>query len=122
MKAPAECETWTYWWIVKWSGPQPLASIWVWSWDPLRFVRRHPPHDLSPARGQNSRQGKTPKPASAAPSRQQQRSDQGRKPVISERIVTGRAPNPAFRTVGSNPTLSASLTATVHSLRNFAGN
>jgi hypothetical protein len=38
----------------------------------------------------------------------QQRSDQGRKPVISEQIVTRRAQNPAFRTVGSNPTLSAS--------------
>ena len=58
-----------------------------------------------PRPGQNSRQGKTPKPASAVPSRQQQRSDQGRKPVISEQIVTGRAQNPAFRTVGSNPTL-----------------
>jgi hypothetical protein len=41
-----------------------------------------------PRPGQNSRQGKTPKPASAVPSRQQQRSDQGRKPVISEQIVT----------------------------------
>src|ERR1700676_2004848 len=60
-----------------------------------------------PRPGQNSRQGKTPKPTSAVPSRQQQRSDQGRKPVISEQIVTGRAQNPAFRIVGSNPTLSA---------------
>ena len=61
-----------------------------------------------PRPGQNSRQGKTPKPASAVPSRQQQRSDQGRKPVISGQIIAGRAQNPAFRTVGSNPTLSAS--------------
>jgi hypothetical protein len=58
-----------------------------------------------PRPGQNSRQGKTPKAASAVPGRQQQRSDQGRKPVISEQIVPGRAQNPAFRIVGSNPTL-----------------
>src|SRR5467141_2728147 len=90
MKAPTECETWTYWWIVKWSGPQPLASIWVWSWDPLRFVRRHPPHHLSPAE-QTTRQGVIPWGASAAPQPPQQRSDQGRKPVISEQIVAGRA-------------------------------
>src|SRR5258706_7513401 len=90
MKAPAECETWTYWWIVKWSGPQPLASIWVWSWDPLRFARRHPPHHLSPA-GQTTRQGVILWGASAAPQPAQQRSDQGRKPVISEQIVAGRA-------------------------------
>src|SRR5260370_33716291 len=82
MKAPAECETWTYWWIVKWSGPQPLASIWVWSWDPLRFVRRHPPHHLSPAE-QTTRQGVILWGVSAAPQPAQQRSDQGRKPVIS---------------------------------------
>src|SRR5258708_11360170 len=68
MKAPAECETWTYWWIVKWSGPQPLASIWVWSWNPLRFVRRHPPHHLSPAE-QTTRQGAIPWGTSGHPSR-----------------------------------------------------
>src|SRR5882757_11522016 len=90
MKAPAECETWTYWWIVKWTGPQPLASIWVWSWDPLRFVRRHPPHHLSPAE-QTTRQGVILCGASATPQPAQQRSDQGRKPVISEQIVAGRA-------------------------------
>src|SRR5260370_3677926 len=83
MKAPAECETWTYWWIVKWSEPPPLASILVWSWDPLRFVRRQPPHHLSPAK-QTTRQGVIPKGASTAPQPAQQRSDQGRKPVISE--------------------------------------
>src|SRR5258707_3804525 len=88
MKAPAECETWTYWWIVKWSGPQPLASIWVWSWDPLRFVRRHPPHHLSPAE-QTTRQGVILWGASAAPQPAQQRSDHGRKPVISAQTVAG---------------------------------
>src|SRR5712671_2256434 len=108
MKASAECETQTYWWIVKWSGPQPLASISVWSWDPLRFVRRHPPHHLSPAE-QTTRQGVILWGASAAPKPAQQRSDQGRRPVISEQIVAGRAQNPAFRIMGSNPTLSATL-------------
>jgi hypothetical protein len=44
------------------SGLQPSASIWAWSWDPLRFARRHPPHHLSPAR-QIARQGTTPEVA-----------------------------------------------------------
>src|SRR5882672_3675536 len=115
MKAPAECETWTYWWIVKWSGPQPLASIWVWSWDPLRFVRRHPPHHLSPAE-QTTRQGVILWGASAAPQPAQQRSDQGRKPVISAQS-RWRGQNPAFRIVGSDPTLSASFSILSAKLR-----
>src|ERR1700737_3981020 len=40
-------------------GARPLASIWGWSWNPLRFVRRHPPHHLSPAE-QTTRQGMIP--------------------------------------------------------------
>src|SRR6267142_135011 len=59
-----------------------------WSWDPLRFVRRHPPHHLSPAE-QTTRQGVILWGASAAPQQAQQRSDQGRKPVISAQIVAG---------------------------------
>jgi hypothetical protein len=53
-------------------------------------VRRHPPHHLSPAE-QTTRQGVILWGASAAPQPAQQRSDQGRKPVISEQIVAGRA-------------------------------
>jgi hypothetical protein len=45
-------------------------------------VRRHPPHHLSPAE-QTTRQGVILWGASAAPQPAQQRSDQGRKPVIS---------------------------------------
>src|SRR5260221_13577427 len=67
----------------RWGGPQPRAPFLVWSWDPLRFVRRQPPHHLSPAK-QTTRQGVIPKGASTAPQPAQQRSDQGRKPVISE--------------------------------------
>src|SRR6187551_105816 len=103
MKALAAGETWTYWWIVKWSGPQPLASIWVWSWDPLRFVRRHLPHHLSPAE-QTTRQGVILWGASAAPQPAQERSNQGRKPVISAQTVAGRA---KILPAVSNPTLSA---------------
>src|SRR5260221_7995178 len=83
MKAPAECETWTYRWIVKWSGPQPLAAIWVWSWDPLRFVRRHPPHRLSPARAKSAG-GASPEVSLSRPKSPQQCSDRARKPVNSE--------------------------------------
>src|SRR5260370_25875549 len=78
-------------------------KIWVWSWDPVRFVGRRPPHHLSPAE-QTTRQGVILWGASATPQPAQQRSDQGRKPVISEQIVAGRAQNPAFRIMGSNPT------------------
>ena len=46
-------------------------------------MRRQPPHHLSPAK-QTTRQGVIPKGASTAPQPAQQRSDQGRKPVISE--------------------------------------
>src|SRR5258708_5475747 len=40
---------WACWPFGRVSGPQPLAWIWAWSWDPPRFMRRHPPHHLSPA-------------------------------------------------------------------------
>lgn len=53
-------------------------------------VRRHPPHHLSPAE-QTTRQGVILWGASAAPQPAQQRSDQGRKPVISAQIVAGGA-------------------------------
>ena len=43
---------------------QPSAWFWAWSWDPLKFMRRHPPHHLSPARA-NHRQGRTLKRALA---------------------------------------------------------
>ena len=56
-----------------------------------------------PRPGQNSRQGKTPKPASAVPSRQQQRSDQGRKPVISEQDSCWKGGNPDTIFMGSDP-------------------
>src|SRR5450631_915696 len=48
-----------------------------------RFVRRHPPHHLSPAWA-STRQGEPPKRALAAPSHPQQRSDRAGKPVHSE--------------------------------------
>src|SRR5258708_13920987 len=55
----------------------------VWSGYRVGCGRRHPPHHLSPAK-QTTRQGVIPKGASTAPQPAQQRSDQGRKPVISE--------------------------------------
>ena len=38
-----------------------FAWIWVWSWNPLRFMRRHPAHHLSPARA-NHPAGQDPEP------------------------------------------------------------
>src|SRR5258706_7290068 len=67
IRAPIAREIWACWSFELLSGSQPSAGIWDWSWDPLRFARRHPSHHLSPAR-QIARQGKTPKRALAAPS------------------------------------------------------
>src|SRR5258706_15973666 len=64
-------------------GRQLWASFLFCSGDPLGLVRPNPPHHLSPAK-QTTRQGVIPKGASTAPQPAQQRSDQGRKPVISE--------------------------------------
>src|SRR5258705_12115381 len=78
-------------------------------------MRPHPPHHLSPAK-QTTRQGVIPKGASTAPQPAQQRSDQGRKPVISEQDTCSLAwiialmrglSRERYRTVSSNPTLSA---------------
>jgi len=65
------------------SGWQLLAWIWFCSWDPLRFMRRHRPHHLGPARikapGRAGHQSGLHRFKSP-----QQRSDQARKPVNSE--------------------------------------
>jgi hypothetical protein len=69
-------------------------------------VRRHPPHHLSPAE-QTTRQGAIPEARLSRSKSPQQRSDQGRKPVISEKIVAGRAKILPSVIMGSNPSLSA---------------
>src|SRR6267154_2140212 len=65
------------------SGSQPSAWFWAWSWDPLRFMRRYPPHHLSPAQA-NYPAGQDPEARPSRPKSPQQRSDQVRKPVNSE--------------------------------------
>jgi hypothetical protein len=72
-------------------------------------VRATPSAAPPQPRRANHPAGRDPKGRLSRSNSPQQRSDQGRKRVISEQIVTGRAQNPAFRTVGSNPTLSAIL-------------
>jgi hypothetical protein len=62
---------------------QSSALFWVWSWDPLRFMRRHPPHHLSPA-PVNHQAGQDPEARLSRPKSPQQRSDQARMPVNSE--------------------------------------
>src|SRR6267142_2251859 len=56
--------------------------VWAWSWDPLKFMRRHPSHYLSPAEVK-ARQGKTPEAGLSRPKSSQQCSDLTRKPVNS---------------------------------------
>src|SRR5258708_3034108 len=64
------------------SGSQPSAWSWVWSWDPLRFVRRYSPHHLSPA-WVNHPAGQDPEACLSRSRSPQQRSNQPRKPVNS---------------------------------------
>ena len=83
MQVPVACEMRAWRSFGRLSGSQPSASIWAWSWDPLRFMRRHPPHHLSPARA-NHPAGQDPEARLSRPKSPQQRSDQARKPVNSE--------------------------------------
>jgi hypothetical protein len=77
-------------------------------------MRRHPPHHLSPARA-SYRAGPDPEARLSRPKSPQQRSNQARKPVISEQdscslaLMSGLS-RERYCTVGSNPTLSAKLT------------
>src|ERR1700675_4163745 len=66
MQPPIACETqaWRSFGRLSWS--QPSAWIWTWSWDPLRFMRRHPPHHLSPAQAKHPA-GPDPEARLAAP-------------------------------------------------------
>src|SRR6266550_3450950 len=95
------------------SAWRPWSSIWAWSWDPLKFMRRHPPHHLSPARA-SYRTGPDPEARLSRPKSPQQRSVQARKPVISEQdscslaLMSGLC-RERYCTVSSNPTLSASI-------------
>src|SRR5258708_36495474 len=67
MQAPVACETQAWRSFLRLSGSLPSAWFWAWSWDPLRFARRQRRTTSAPP-GQYTRQGQTPKPASAAPS------------------------------------------------------
>src|SRR5260370_16708357 len=68
MLAPIACVKQAWRPFGRLGGSQASAWFWAWSWGPLKFMRRHPPHHLSPAR-QITRQGRTLKRALAAPSR-----------------------------------------------------
>src|SRR5258708_3370133 len=49
MQAPIACVTRACGSFGRLRGSEPSAWFWAWSWDPLKFARRHPPHHLSPA-------------------------------------------------------------------------
>src|ERR1700682_2471996 len=50
MQAPIACVTRAWRSFGRLTGSRPSSCFWAWSWDPLKFLRRHPPHHLSPAR------------------------------------------------------------------------
>src|SRR3981189_45215 len=67
MQAPIACVTRAWRSFGRLSGSQPSAWFWAWSWDPLKFMRRHPPHHLSPARA-NHPAGQDPEALLSRPS------------------------------------------------------
>jgi hypothetical protein len=77
------------------SGSQP-AWIWAWSRESPRFVRRHPPHRLSPARA-NHPAGQDPEARSAALRHHSNAPIGHRKPVISEQESCSYATHRAAR-------------------------
>src|ERR1700687_704765 len=83
MQAPIACVMRAWRSFGRLNGSQPSAWSWAWSWDPLKFMRRHPPHHLSPARA-SYRAGPDPDARLSRSKSPQQRSDLARKPVISE--------------------------------------
>src|SRR5258706_1572604 len=83
MRVPIACVTRAWWSFGRLSGSRPLAWFWAWSWDPPRFMRRHPPHHLSPARAKHPA-GQDPEARLSRSRSPQQRSNQARKPVNSE--------------------------------------
>ena len=83
MQAPIAGEIWLCWSFGRLSGFPPSAWILAWSWDPLRFGRRHPSHRLSPARAKHPSRAK-PRNRLRRSRSPQQRSHRARMPVNSE--------------------------------------
>src|SRR6478672_1151819 len=67
MLAPIACGKRAWRSFGRLSGSQPSVWFWAWSWDPLKFMRRHPPHHLSPARA-NHPAGQDPEARLSRPS------------------------------------------------------
>ena len=85
MQAPVACEIQAWRSFGQLSGAQPSAWIWAWSWDPLKLMRRHPPHHLSPAWAKHPA-GLDPEAGLGRSKSPQQRSVQAGKPVNSEQV------------------------------------
>jgi hypothetical protein len=82
------------------SGSQPSAWIWAWSRDSPRFMRRHPPHHLGPARA-NRPAGQDPEAASAAPGQHSNARIKPKSQSILSQIIA-HLPNPDARIVGES--------------------
>src|SRR5260370_41131431 len=93
IQSPIACETRAHRFFGRLNALQFSAWPWVWSWDSPRFMRRHPPHRLSPARA-NHPAGQDPEARLNRSTSPQQRSDQDGKPVISERETCSDATVP----------------------------
>src|SRR5258708_38874990 len=85
MQVPVACEILAWRSFGQLSGAQPSAWIWAWSWDPLKLMRRNPPHHLSPAWAKHPA-GLDPEAGLGRSKSPQQRSVQAGKPVNSEQV------------------------------------
>src|SRR5258705_10867467 len=89
MQARVACEIQAWGSFEQLSGAQPSAWIGAWSWDPLKLMRRHPPHHLSPAWAKHPA-GLDPEAGLGRSKSPQQRSVQAGKPVKAS--VTNNPP------------------------------
>src|SRR5260221_1879817 len=105
MQAPVACEIQAWGSFEQLSGAQPSAWIWTWSWDPLKLMRRHPPHHLSPAWAKHPA-GLDPEAGLGRSKSPQQRSVQAGKPVNSEQVSC------SFSSIALTPNASRSREST----------
>src|SRR5712672_3812121 len=105
MQAPVACEIQAWRSFGQLSGAQPSAWIWAWSWDPLKLMRRHPPHHLSPAWAKHPA-GLDPEAGLGRSKSPQQRSVQAGKPVNSEQVSC------SFSSIALTPKASRSQEST----------
>src|SRR5258706_4040668 len=105
MQAPIACEMLAWQSFGRLNGSRLSAWFWAWSWEPPRFMRRHPPHHLSPARV-NRPAGLDPearlsRPShrSNAPIRNESQSFLSKKIALLDPIGSSNPPSPATKSL-----------------------